>query len=332
MVGFSLLKTRKWNHIVLYVQNVYSRKDATCMDEFFPGRWTNTSHRNLNYSTKYSTDPSSVIVMLVDNKRLLEFLPNLCLLFEHFNNQFLYPIVLFHFGDLDAAEVYRELDANYFSPQQMGLIEILQAEYATQFPDGFDGSKERASRENFPDLFRYPNYHHMCAFWFRIVFLQSYFERRNIEYFLRFDTDSTIESPIQYDLFKFMKRNNLAYAYRVVMPESPCCVKNLSLALQKYVQMENISRWNILSRLDLNSEDMLQYYNNMEIVHISSFRDDPRVWHWINYIWATGGIYQHRYLTVLSMPLDEILWCYLLVTISGKHRGADTAELAKLEL
>ena len=58
--------------------------------------------------------------------------------------------------------------------------------------------------------------------------------------FDRFDTDSIIPTKINYDLFEYMERNNVKYAYRIRWAESDCCAKKMIKFVYQYVKSHGL--------------------------------------------------------------------------------------------
>ena len=245
----------------------------------------------------------AAIVYLASNKRIKHLCMSLFYLFTNFNNQFRYPIVIFHFGDLNITDALIEIGKN-LSSEQISLINFERGN-GKVFPPNFDS--ERALKEGVVFPFWYPDYNHMCAFWIRSIFLEPYFIRNKIDYFMRIDSDSYILTPIQYDLFEFMQTNQLVYAYRVRKLENMCCSAYFARFLRNYTRDNQItlSSSEILWIESLNETDPASmnpraldtYYNNFEIIWLPKFRDDARVWNWTEFMWREGGwgIYKHRW-------------------------------------
>ena len=179
----------------------------------------------------------------------------------------------------------------------------------------------------------YPGYHQMCAFWFRKIFLQP--RMQNVSYYWRLDTDSFIISDITYDVFKFLLKNKITYAFRIHSFED-CCSHNLIYFLQTYILQNNLSvgvekdsKWLLYQsphtarsyNQGIAPGKLLQtYYNNFEFVHMPSFRDDPLVWNFTNTIWHDPilhefGIYKYRWgdstLRFYAVHMFPQLWNHI---------------------
>ncbi len=268
--------------------SVYERKLAN--GEFKSENLSIHFPRNLNFT-------DSAIIILASTIRLPLFVKTLRNIFTHFNDEFKYPILIFHFGDLDAHHSMECFKMANFSDTQISLIDFINAEGATEFPPDVGTKQDWAISVNTPDAWRYPNYHHMCAFWSRTIFKQSYFRKNNIKYYWRLDTDSLLWNPIKYDLFEVMKNYKFNYAFRSQQAEVPSVVTDLSKFIHKYAKDHNIqlSKSPMLKTLPDNSVYLEQYYTNFEIVYIPAFRDDPAVSHWLESVWNSGGVYRHRW-------------------------------------
>ena len=58
----------------------------------------------------------------------------------------------------------------------------------------------------------------------------------------RFDTDSIIPTKINYDLFEYMERNNVKYAYRLRWGENDCCGKKMIKFVYQYVKSHGLEK------------------------------------------------------------------------------------------
>jgi hypothetical protein len=228
-----------------------------------------------------------VITYLTSSGRLDELGRSLQSLFFNFNDRFRYPIIVFHRGDVERYKAHQVL-SQYLRGDQLQLIEVHRAEHINEFPPGLD-PKELIKDKEMVYGHMFPNYQHMCAFWFRHIYLQSRFIRGGVKYYIRFDTDSIIPTKINYDLFEYMERNNVKYAYRLRWGENDCCGKKMIKFVYQYVKSHGLEKQ--LSKefdwlLKLNPESLTEnpitlnpsgrqpetYYANFEIVHAPSFR------------------------------------------------------------
>ncbi len=261
---------------------------------------------------KVGGNSKAAIVYLSEFKRLFMLSSSLKYLFNNFNQQFEYPIVIFHYGNLNNI-IARLLICLSVGPENCELIEIIEAVGINEFPPSFEPSTANADNTAFFHLF--PNYHFMDAFFFMKIYWQPWIIANNISYYLRLDSDSYITKKINYDLFNYMESNHLVYGYRVRDGEHPCCSRLLTKFIRLYANEKNIPlsspevNWiknlndDELSKRDQNEATafpMTQYYANFEIVHVPSFRDDPHVSSWLQSVWNderyhVNGIFTNRW-------------------------------------
>lgn len=251
------------------------------------------------------SENARAIVYLVPTARLTELGRSLRFLFANFNDRFRYPVILFHQGDL-SEWVARLVLLIYLRVDQLKLIEILEAEHTTEFPPTLN--VRELEREGMVFKEQWPHYQHMCAFWFRHVFLQS--RLRHVKYIMRLDSDANILSNITYDMFEFMERNQIKYAYKIREVENDCCSKRMVEFVYNYA--------NQFSLFDKTSDELLwlkymskplltenplslnprehqpkSYYTNFELMNVPAFRDDPEVWRFIETAWRDPLLHLH---------------------------------------
>ena len=160
---------------------------------------------------------------------------------------------------------------------------------------------------------RWPDYQHMCAFWFRHIFLQP--RLRNVKYIMRLDSDSIILSNVSYDIFDFMEKNQIKYAFKFRQGENDCCAKRMAEYVyncaNNYSLLEKTS--NELSWLKNMSKATLTenpsslnpighqpdtYYTNFEVINVPAFRDDAEVWRFIDTTWHDPLLHIHGIYTM----------------------------------
>ncbi len=57
---------------------------------------------------------------------------------------------------------------------------------------------------------------------------------------MRLDTDSILPSKIYYDLFDYMEKSGIKYAYRIRWDEGDCWGKNMIRFIYEYVKKNNL--------------------------------------------------------------------------------------------
>ena len=241
---------------------------------------------------QHNSSPNErVVVYLAQKGRLPHLRASLYLLFKNFIDRFKYQIVIFHSGDMTWNLLMKSL-IGILNKDQIKFLELHEVKDYWEFPPGY----VKDFIPVWPDS--YPNYHQMCAFWFRKIFLHP--RMQTVSYYWRLDTDSFLLSHIDYDLFEFLFKNNITYGYRL-RESTSCCANNMLALTQWFLLQNNLSggiaesyKWIMrYSQSELLSfpngippgNIFLSYYNNFEFVHVPSFRDHPIVWKFTETLW-----------------------------------------------
>jgi hypothetical protein len=106
----------------------------------------------------------------------------------------------------------------------------------------------------------------------------------NYEYIMRFDEDSYLHSPIQYDIFDFMKTNGYYYGFRL-------CAYELQVT-QRIWKLWRSRKNNPEPIRDIDLE-MCGVYNNFFIAKLSHFQS-PQVQKFLQFVDRQGFIYRRR--------------------------------------
>ncbi len=130
-------------------------------------------------------------------------------------------------------------------------------------------------------------YRHMCYFHAKVIYELPILE--NIEYAWRLDDDSMILQPIKYDIFHYMKTNNLIYGYKKKNLDSPLCVYGLWESVKSYVLLKGIDPTHFYEW-----PYPQQYYNNFEISSLSLWRSEEYK-DYIEHLDLIGGIFTFRW-------------------------------------
>ncbi len=166
-----------------------------------------------------------------DSRTMLEL--SLDKLYENYNDKFRQSIIVFHEGD------YTEADQEQVIK---GRPEISFQEVEFKVPDFLDKSK-------IPDRWVSSagsaygewgmGHRHMCRFYTLQLF--DIASDLGFDWVCRFDDDSVLHSPIDYDIFEYMERNNFEYGYRVDSREPHRLTEGFSDALHAYIRDNKIS-------------------------------------------------------------------------------------------
>lgn len=238
---------------------------------------------------------NAVIVYLIKQVSQERLEPSLKSLDRYFNQKFDYPVVIFHENELGSEiETVRS-----WSTSKIEFIHLkdflvhpdypgLSVEQAERWSAGLDGGRK---------TFGY-GYKQMCRF-----FLYGLFHHprlANVDYYWRFDDDSYLTSPIDYDPFELMEKKGAVYGYRAVEAENVRECLGLDLLWQEvksFAKKENLSRRH-LNRLVANwkgSYKGFNYYNNFEINKVSFWREHEGYNRFFHTLDQTLGFYKYRW-------------------------------------
>ena len=214
-------------------------------------------------------------VYLTANRTLPSLREGLSSLFTYFNDQFRYPIILFH-DDLNETQALSYLGAK-LAQEQLCLVEFIVVEM--KIPGEIDVEEAKKQHvEKFAPSRPFLSYSVMIDFWVRQVFEQP--RVKQLKYFARLDSDSLLGSPIQYDMFQMMHIEGFRYGYRVVSMDGPSVTYGMWPFVKEFVDNNTIVpkskiRWPIKKKMF--EAHVPVYYNNFEIVHVPTALTSP-VW------------------------------------------------------
>ncbi len=146
----------------------------------------------------------------------------------------------------------------------------------------------------------------MCQLFFSEIY--SYIQ--DYEWYMRLDTDSFIESPIEYDLFDYLDKNNKIYGYTAELAEWPPVVIGMGEFFINLVRKHNLKLTFFNKLIENDRYNLRQIYNNFEIIKVSYFENEL-VQLLVNEINKSGNIYKKRWgdsplrTFVLSLTVDS---------------------------
>jgi hypothetical protein len=202
---------------------------------------------------------------------------------QHFNERHRYPYVIFHEGFSNATieRIRGFLNVPYIFFIYVDLVSL---------PEWFDHSLPL-----FPFKKRSPmGYMNMIRFFFRNIFYVP--ELKQVEYFLRLDTDSEILSTVPVDLFREMKEGGFVYGYKIEGVDPPEVTVGLADFTFQYMErVGNIPQENVdLLKQRLAAKAPPLFYNNFEMVNMPFFRR-PDVAAWTEAVDRSQKIYTQRW-------------------------------------
>jgi hypothetical protein len=175
-------------------------------------------------------------------------------------------------------------------------------------------------------------YMHMIRFFFKSVF--DHPAVRDLDYYMRMDTDSRLTAPVTKDPFRLMMKRSLEYGY-CKMTTDEYFVDGMWDAYDAYAKKEHHKPQarEFSSPATATARSKLPiFYNNFEIVHVPWYRSG-KVQGWINHVDRSHKIYTHRwgdaglrYLTALLF-LTDTQAAQLPVTYTHQGQGCDATDV-----
>ena len=217
--------------------------------------------------------PKSAFYVLTSPRRLTYLQKMLQSLDEYFNDKFKYPIIIFHEASLSAKiPIIRKFTNStlFFQLVNFSILTFLK----------------EPVKEDIPCLSRI-SYRHMCRFNAKSVYEEA--SVRMLDYYWRLDDDSRLISPVNYDVFVFMKKRELQYGYIWQFYDSNSCVIGLWEATGRYIQENNLQ-----PKFFKDWPKPSLYYNNFEIASTDMWLSKEYE-KYIEYLDLLGGIYYSRW-------------------------------------
>jgi alpha 1,2-mannosyltransferase len=231
----------------------------------------------------------------VDRRGPLE--KSLDLLYANSVNAYPHPVIIFHEGDFTLTD---QLDLK----SRYETLEFRHINFT--LPDFLRG-------EDIPQLWGGKfsiGYRHMIRFYSLLIYEKLWDE---FDFYARMDDDSFLLSPIEYDIFEMMERDQLDYAYRVDCQDHIKVSEGFSEVVQGYLRAEEFKPgplWDLNLKTDgkapvvrgkpLASKYLPRqwnrwgYYNNFHATRLSFWRR-PEVQAFLRFLDRTGGGYKYRW-------------------------------------
>eukprot|EP00924_Labyrinthula_sp_SR-Ha-C_P016018 snap_masked-scaffold_4-processed-gene-16.16-mRNA-1 protein AED:1.00 eAED:1.00 QI:0/0/0/0/1/1/4/0/1358 len=232
-------------------------------------------------------------------------------LYKNFNNKFNYDVLIFHSGDFIAEDrlyLIKEIGLDEEHAKSLNIVRLSGKFW--ELPGIFDTSKldpERWTDDSFS-----VGYRHMCRWYAGLIF--EFMGKLGYEYIMRFDEDSFLLSPVEYDIFDFMKKRQLDYGFRNDIFE-PCCDlqvrRNLIADFRKTYEDKFGKLPGFYQKLQQSlGNDSLNYgyYNNFFVSRVQ-FWLQPNVRALFNFFDWSGAFYLYREndLTVQALSVQMFL-------------------------
>ncbi len=244
--------------------------------------------------------PKAVIVYVVapEARQRTELLYySLELLEKHFNRCYNYPILIFHedLSESRKTEIQKNFSSNFIFALLDNFRELpsrMEEEQVLRWSQGFDGGRHTNVDHDI-------GYRHMCRFYSYGIFVHPALQP--FDYYWRFDDDSFLLKPVNFDPFAKMQEEGYVYGYRSIMREDP--LREEGKGLQQLLDTtKQFARKNKLPRCYLRpftnwrgQTNGKQYYTNFEITNISFWRNNPLYKQYISTLENQGGFYKYRW-------------------------------------
>ena len=259
----------------------------------------NVQVNNISFSKNEGNIKAAIFYLVRSKpKDIADLKRSLSLLDVNFNNQFNYPVIVFH---EDFTETLME-DIREATRSNL-QFEIVKFEIPSFL------NKDEVPEFVYAGDFGFPiGYRHMCRFMSSLVFQHP--ATKDYDYLWRLDTDSFILDTVDYDVFKFMHDNNYMYGYMYIEKDHPSVVEGLWGITKEYIKAHNIKP-TFLHKFMSNGEWNRSYYNtNFEISNLDFWRSNEFL-NYFNHLDRAGGIYKYRWgdhvihLLAISMFMPE---------------------------
>jgi hypothetical protein len=195
----------------------------------------------------------------------------------NFNDQFKYPVIIFHEG-FNKALIQSICKATH-SNVQFEKVEFKIPDFLNkaEITKNYSGSRI--------------GFRHMCRFFSGLIFRHP--SLKDYDWYWRLDTDSFLLNKIDYDVFRFMQAHNYTYGYMTMLKE-PGVVKGLWDLTKKYIEENKIQPTFLHKFTPGGVWDRTYYYMNFEITKLDFWRSEKFV-SYFNYLDRSGGIYKYRW-------------------------------------
>jgi hypothetical protein len=116
------------------------------------------------------------------------------------------------------------------------------------------------------------------------------------KYLMRFDDDSCLDNPINFDIFEEMNRRRSVYAYQAMMTDLPHVTVGLYDFIDAYAEKFNVTFANRNLREIRKSHDnrRFMFSTNLEVIDTIRYRQ-PNLMHFVDYVVSSHMIFHRRW-------------------------------------
>ena len=231
----------------------------------------------------------------------------------HYRNA---DVFLFHEGDVTAEDLdMLESKQDPAARGTMRLVNLADSPY-WQVPEWLrnDNQTEWRGSQRYSVGYRHMMRWYSLQLWNYFADLNDQRRRNNnnnnnnggdcsYKYIMRMDEESFILSPIQYDLFDFMKSNNYAYGFRL-------CSYELGPGSHAWLEYQKHKKESENQQIKVHSPffGRCGFYNNFFIAELDFFRSEP-VQDFLNWVDRAGYIYRSRTSDLVLQSIAVYSFC-----------------------
>lgn len=224
-------------------------------------------------------------------------------LYIYYNNKFKHDIIIFYdykfpFSDEEKKEIINNRKE----------IKFILLDETLWCPPDSEELKINPNISNWEDP-KFPIGYRNMMRWYGIL-IYDYLSNLGYEMYMRMDDDSFILSEIDYDLFEFLYKNDIDYAFRAYCNDYHAGCKGLIEYIYQYIIDNNIKDYWIDrfikgSSWTTSNYNRLGYYNNFMITKLA-FWQKPEVKKFLQYIDKSGYMYTKKWgdLMVQSIAIQ----------------------------
>ncbi|CAG8486007.1 6180_t:CDS:2 [Funneliformis caledonium] len=241
------------------------------------------------------TRENAVIVVLVRNEELPSLLSSMRQFEDRFNKKFQYPYVFLNDKKFTKAFI-RATTAITTAETKYGIIPNEMWSYPKWINQTKASDARQKMQENNVLYGGSESYRHMCrfnsGFFFRHELLEQY------DYYWRLEPGVEFMCDIDYDVFKFIKKNNITYGFTISLLELEETIPTLWDTVREFMKEypEYINKNNVMNFISNsgNSYNMCHFWSNFEIADLNFWRSERYI-KFFEYLDKAGGFFYERW-------------------------------------
>lgn len=247
---------------------------------------------------------NATFVSLVRNSELVALMATIKQIEETFNNKFHYPYVFLN--DRPFTDRFKKQIQSL--TQSTCHFELVHQEDWDK-PDFIDASKEQQGISQLEQkgvgYARMASYHNMCRYYSKGFYKHP--RMKQFKYYWRLEPSTNYFCQLDYDVFKFMEKNDKVYGYVLSLYDSPDSVASLWPTtiefLQEHPQYLHPNAAKTWLRENLLHPDHYKtaqgystchFWSNFEIGDMDFFRAEAYT-EWVEHLDRSGGFYYERW-------------------------------------